>query len=130
MKSALKSEIYKLLSIRSTYIVVILAALISAFLSFYIEGYKNSGAPLDANKYAVVPITAIQLISLFFTVIAILHITNEYRHNTITYTLTAINSRTKVMFAKILSISLLQHHRHNWSTLHALLLQLLPFLTP
>ncbi|HYH36352.1 MAG TPA: ABC transporter permease, partial [Candidatus Saccharimonadales bacterium] len=39
-------------------------------------------------------------------IIAILLMTHEYRYNTIMYTLTASNSRSKVLFAKILAISI------------------------
>jgi ABC-2 type transport system permease protein len=106
VKAALKSELYKIFSIRSTYVVIIFATLASLALSFIGEGLKYASGPLDADKYAGVALESTQLISLLLAVVAILHVTNEYRHNTISYTLTAINSRTRVFFSKIISISL------------------------
>lgn len=106
MKNALKSELYKLFTIRSTYIISFLAIAFSTFMSFYVEGYSGHGTPLDSHKMADVVFSAPSIISLLLTIVAILHITSEYRNNTIMYTLSAANSRIKVLLAKIISVSL------------------------
>lgn len=109
MIPTLKSEFKKLLSVRSTYgwcLVTLVFLLIGAF---YADGYKDSanlqagpdkGALYIAGTLAHLP----NVIALFGGLIAILLITHEYRHNTIIYTLTASNSRTKVIFSKIITI--------------------------
>lgn len=109
MRPALKSEFKKLLSVRSTYgwcLVTLAFLLIGAF---YADGFKDSanlqagadkGTLFIASTMAHLP----NVIALFGGLIAILLITHEYRHNTIIYTLTASNSRTKVVLSKIITI--------------------------
>jgi ABC-type transport system involved in multi-copper enzyme maturation permease subunit len=109
MIPTLKSEFKKLLSVRSTYgwcLVTLIFLLIGAF---YADGYKDSanlqarpdkGALFIASTLAHLP----NVIALFGGLIAILLITHEYRHNTIIYTLTASNSRSKVILSKIITI--------------------------
>jgi ABC-2 type transport system permease protein len=106
MKNALKAEIYKLFSVRSTYVVVAFSVVASFLLSFIGEGLKYANGDFGANKLSLVALQSTQVVGLMVVVVAILHITNEYRYNTISYTLTAINSRTKVLLAKIISTSI------------------------
>lgn len=109
MKPALKSEFKKLFSVRSTYGWMLAALVFLLIGAFYADGYKNSaniasgidkGTLFIAATLAHLP----NIIALFGGLIAILLITHEYRHNTIIYTLTASNSRTKVLLSKILTI--------------------------
>jgi ABC-2 type transport system permease protein len=115
MIPTLKSEFKKILTIRSTYLWILIALVIVGIYSFYGEGFKDSATllrdsqahPLKAQLPLFIAGTITQLatfIGLFGGIIALLHITHEYRYNTITYTLTASNSRTKVLAAKFLSI--------------------------
>ncbi len=108
MLHALKSEIRKLLSVRSTYVILFLVLVFTAIYAFYVEGYRGlsgSGAS-QVNEYALREIVLIATTtgSIFLAVIGILFIVHEYRHNTIMYTLTASNSRTKVLGAKLLAL--------------------------
>lgn len=98
----LRSECRKLLSVRSTYIISAIALVLIVFLAFYAEGYKG----LFVHEMWLMDLIAnvSTTISIFVALIAILLMGHEYRYNTVTYTLTAANSRTKVMFAKILTV--------------------------
>lgn len=109
MIPALKSEFKKLTSVRSTYGWCIVALVFLIIGAFYADGFKDSanilagpdkGTLFIAGTLAHLP----NVIALFGGLIAILLITHEYRYNTIIYTLTASNSRTKVVFSKILTV--------------------------
>lgn len=105
MIQALKSEFRKLLSIRSTYVITGLAILLTSFISFWVLGYKGGHVQGDNffvnNLYqTIAPVT-----SIFTVLVAILLMAHEYRYNTIIYTLTMSNSRSKVLAAKIIAIS-------------------------
>ncbi|HEX5448344.1 MAG TPA: ABC transporter permease [Candidatus Saccharimonadales bacterium] len=113
MTSALKAEFKKLFTIRSTYGWVLLALIIVGIYAFYGEGFKDSASliqqlhkkPGIGGLFLSGTITVMaNFISLFGGIIALLLITHEYRYNTITYTLTASNSRSKVLFSKITAI--------------------------
>lgn len=111
MMPTLKSEFKKILTIRSTYLWLLIALIIVGIYSFYGEGFKDSAGFLQHPNKDQLPLfiagTITQMatfISLFGGIIALLHITHEYRYNTITYTLTASNSRSKVLAAKIVSV--------------------------
>lgn len=98
MMSLLRAECRKLLTVRSTYIISGLALLLVGFLAFYVAGYNSGGQnPLWlSNIIRDVGTT----IGIFVALVAILLVAHEYRHNTIMYTLTYSNSRTKVLLAK------------------------------
>jgi ABC-2 type transport system permease protein len=109
MIPALKSEFKKLFTVRSTYGWSLLTLVLLLIGAFYADGYKDSanisagpdkGTLFISGTLAHLP----NLIALFAGLIAILLITHEYRHNTIIYTLTASNSRSKVIFSKIITI--------------------------
>jgi ABC-type transport system involved in multi-copper enzyme maturation permease subunit len=114
MIPALKSEFKKLFTIRSTYLFLLLALIIVGIYGFYGEGFKDSANMLQQlhQKHAggsqlflagTINVMA-NFISLFGGIIALLLITHEYRYNTITYTFTASNSRTKVLASKLLAV--------------------------
>lgn len=106
MLSTFKAEIYKLLTVRSTYALTAVSAALTAFWGFYIAGWLAKPAGLHDPGFMVAQMANIIGISaLLLGFIGILHITSEYRYGTIMYTLTASNSRTKVLLAKILAIS-------------------------
>ncbi|HET9850504.1 MAG TPA: ABC transporter permease subunit [Candidatus Saccharimonadales bacterium] len=117
MTSALKAEFKKLLSVRSTYVLMLVFLLLSAFFAFYVHGYKDSQAqhliltgqsPKDlagAALFASSSITQVaNVISVAGAIIALLLLAHEYRYNTIIYTLTASNSRSRVLAAKIVAV--------------------------
>lgn len=105
MLATIKSELRKLLSVRSTYVIAILAFLLTALMSFYVEGYWGKSGSQAGNAGALalneIAMNTLSTISIFIAITAILQVVHEYRHNTIMYTLTASNSRTKALLAKI-----------------------------
>jgi ABC-2 type transport system permease protein len=108
MIAALRAELRKLFTLRSTYALTALAFAFVVLVAFYAKGYRITGAELH-NPHHIADSVILVLNSLpliFGSIIAILLMTHEYRYNTIMYTLTASNSRTKVLLAKILAISI------------------------
>lgn len=113
MIPAIRAEFKKLFTIRSTYGWVLLALVIVGIYSFYGEGFKDSAAVIaqlqqkhagGSQLFIAGTISVMShFISLLGGIIALMLITHEYRYNTITYTLTAINSRSKVILAKIVA---------------------------
>ena len=113
MIAGVKSEVRKLLSVRSTYILVGLALIYLIFYDFYIVGFEkgmhHGGAISPLNPHflmgEVTRAGGIVAPVLFSALVAVLLMAHEYRHNTIMYTLTASNSRSKTLLAKIIAIS-------------------------
>lgn len=103
MIALLKSEWRKLFTVRATYVLMAIVTLFVCFGSFYIEGYNGSRTLLDAHKLTAAVINAVPLIAQFTAIICLLLLANEYRYNTIFYTLSAANSRSKVLLAKFLT---------------------------
>lgn len=115
MMSALKAEFKKLLSVRSTYGWILVALVFLGIYGIYGEGFKDSAAIQQmvqnhslkpgASLFIAGTITQISsFVAIFGAIIALLLMAHEYRYNTIAYTLTASNSRTKVLAAKILAV--------------------------
>lgn len=106
MMPALRSEIRKLLTARPTYYLSGLAILIVGFVGFYIEGYKLTGGDLQNHALLASDTTdALSAIMTIGVIVGVLLMTYEYRFNTIVYTLTASNNRSKVLLAKILTVT-------------------------
>jgi ABC-2 type transport system permease protein len=99
MGTLFRSEFRKLLTIRSTYILMILATLLLGFFSFWALGYKGVATANPVLMQAVMD--GVTVVAMFISIIAVLNVTHEYRYNTIMYTLTSANSRTKVFLAKL-----------------------------
>ena len=102
MRAILKSELRKLLTIRSTYYLTGFTLLLVTFLAVYVFGYQQ------ASQKATSPIfmadALYNLLGTFVTfgvIVAILHVAHEYRYNTINYTLTAAKSRLAVLAGKV-----------------------------
>ncbi len=109
MLGALKSELRKIWSIRSTYIVLLFAVVIIGFFAFWAEGVKagQDSAPADsAFKVANLVSNAIVNLGMFGALVGILSFTHEYRYNTIMYTLTASKSRTRALRAKVAAVGI------------------------
>jgi ABC-2 type transport system permease protein len=102
MRQALKSEFRKLFSVRSTYVMSGIALLIVIIGSFYGSGYKAE--VYDQTFLASVAVNSATAISFFTALIAVLIMAHEYRYNTIVYALTLINSRSKVLAAKFITV--------------------------
>jgi ABC-2 type transport system permease protein len=107
MIDAIRSELRKLLTVRSTYIILGLMLLLIIFFAFYGEGIQG-GQQLARNRHMLAneSLQAISVIGLLGAIVGILLMTHEYRYNMITYSLTASRSRSRVLFAKIIVITL------------------------
>ena len=108
MLAAIKSELRKLYSVRSTYVITAAALLLTIFFAGYIQGFNLKGADLrDPNHYATIVTSALTNIPIILgSIVALLLITHEYRYNTILYTLTNSARRSKVLAAKIVTITI------------------------
>lgn len=108
MIATIRSEFRKLFTIRSTYIISILSLLPIGLFSFWLEGYKgvtgSAASTLAPTALQEVASNGSGLAVLFSAIIAILFMAHEYRYNTIMYTLTANAHRTRVLFAKVITI--------------------------
>jgi len=107
LKQAVKAELRKLFTVRTTYVSLGIALGLITFVSFYIQGIKSTGPFNDTGLYAAQVGGAINIASIFIAVLAILLVTHEYRYNTIIYTLTATKRRTHVLLAKVITVSAL-----------------------
>ena len=105
MFATLKAEFRKLLTVRSTYIITILIVVFVAFIASYVEGWRLRPQDLQMPNQLSSDVFGALTLSVFGAVIAILLMTHEYRYNTIMYTLTGSNSRSKVLLSKIIAIS-------------------------
>ncbi len=106
MIAELKSEVRKLATIRSTYIVSGVAVVIVLFVAGFLNGWRQQPEALQWPNYLQDQITsAVTVVSIFAAIVALLLVVHEYRYNTIMYTLTATNNRLKTLFAKVLVAS-------------------------
>lgn len=108
MIPALRSEFRKMFSTRATYVIIGIVFLLLAFFALYISGWKSNASQLHNPLSLAGDVTgAVQSVSVFWALIAILLVTQEYRYNLIAYTLTATNDRNKVLAAKFILCSLM-----------------------
>lgn len=106
MIPALKAEIRKLLSVRSTYVIVALALALEVFMAFFIAGWRADILTLHGSGTLADSVArAIRILSIFPALVGLLLFTHEFRYNTIAYSLTLSNSRSKVLAAKIIVVS-------------------------
>jgi ABC-type transport system involved in multi-copper enzyme maturation permease subunit len=109
MINSLKAELRKIYTVRATYASLAFCFLIMCVYAFWVEGYKagdGSRSPADLHKIAFLIRDAVGNLAFFGGIVGILSFTNEYRYNTIMYTLTASNSRVRILLSKIFSVTL------------------------
>jgi ABC-type transport system involved in multi-copper enzyme maturation permease subunit len=130
MVPALKAEFKKLLTVRSTYILTALVVVIVGLFTYFgtsqtviesdvkPQSAEQAAPPPDAkqqlNTTRVVSkelpkealVTHFQdkipVVALLTAIVVVLLMGHEFRYNTITYTLTASNSRSKVLGSKVI----------------------------
>lgn len=101
MLATLKSEFRKLLSVRSTYILTSLVVVAVGLIAYFLLGREQEAMAASNPSFMYdVMYTSIAFFATFATIVAILHMTHEYRYSTIGYTLTASRSRVRVIMAK------------------------------
>jgi len=107
MIAALRAETRKLLTVRSTYVIVLISLAIVALFAGFGGGFRALPPDLQSpdllSKEAGNAIVFVGLILAFAGLLLLAH---EYRYNTIMYTLTNSPHRTRVLFAKIIVVSL------------------------
>ena len=105
----IKSEFRKLLSVRSTYLIALVVLALEILICWWVKGYRvMSDNPMAAHSTTALSdaiLTAMNVFPIIYSIAALLLITHEYRYNTITYTLTASRSRTRVIAAKLIVLS-------------------------
>lgn len=105
MMPTLRSEFKKLLTVRSTYIITALVTAFVIFITFYVIGWRMNAHDLHDPNQLASTITGALSLTVFGAIVAILLMTHEYRYNTIMYTLTSSNSRSKVLLSKFIVVS-------------------------
>lgn len=106
MIASLKSEFRKLLTVRSTYIILAFVVILEIFFAFYISGWRIDRLDLLNPQTLAGDVTsAVNAVSVFAALAAVLLMTHEYRYNTIMYTLTSSNSRSRSLLAKAIVIT-------------------------
>jgi ABC-type transport system involved in multi-copper enzyme maturation permease subunit len=73
--------------------------------AFYGNGLRFAGNPNDPFILHSAVTNAVNAMAMFVSLIGVLLITHEYRYNTIMYTLSISNSRSKTLLAKLIAIS-------------------------
>lgn len=97
MMHSIRAELRKLFTVRSTYILFTLAAVLMIFIALYYATYKSQVVPV-----AEVLHNSVSLAVMFCCFTVVLLMAHEYRYNTIVHTLTANARRSRVLLAKIL----------------------------
>ncbi|MBX4201904.1 ABC transporter permease [Candidatus Saccharibacteria bacterium] len=105
MIPSLKSEFRKLLTARSTFGISIFFLVLLGVVSFYGQGYQAIPKDLNSLFFAGSLTAVANITSIAGALIALLLMAYEYRYNTISYTLTSSNSRSKVLASKILTVA-------------------------
>jgi ABC-2 type transport system permease protein len=107
MIAAIKAEFRKLLTIRSTYFIFLIGLALVALFAGYIEGFKSAPNQLINPEKLMSEVTgAAPVVGILAAITSLLLWAHEYRHMTIMYTLTATNSRNKVLLAKIIVVTI------------------------
>jgi ABC-2 type transport system permease protein len=112
MLGMVKAEFRKLLTIRSTYLILLITVALEVLVFWFASAYNLSPdsaklALSDPHRLATRALAAVSLVSLLYAgIITVLNITHEYRYNTIMYTLSASKSRSRVLLAKLIMLSM------------------------
>jgi ABC-2 type transport system permease protein len=107
MITNLKAEFRKVFSVRSTYIILAFVLILEIVFAFWSSGWRIDAQDLHNPMTLANDVTqAVSAVSVFVALIAALLMTHEYRYNTIMYSLTLSKSRTRVLIAKILVVTL------------------------
>lgn len=106
MTPLIKAEFRKLLTVRSTYAIVVVSLLIVALFAGYGDGFRATpGSLLRPGALMGEPFNAVVFVGLILSFAGMLLIAHEYRYNTVVYALTIANRRLKVLLAKFIVVS-------------------------
>jgi ABC-type transport system involved in multi-copper enzyme maturation permease subunit len=104
MRPQLKAEFRKILTVRSTYAISLFFLILLGIASFYGQGYKATTAGLNQLFLAGNITMVANITSIAGALIALLLMAHEYRYNTIVYSLTAVNRRSKLLASKFMAV--------------------------
>lgn len=106
MISSIKSELRKLLTVRSTYMIFAISFALGALLiGFWVFGHQNvDNAQRSSGALMGALLSCVSTVGVLLSFIAVLLVGHEYRHNTIMYSLTNVNSRRKFFAAKYIAL--------------------------
>lgn len=108
MITQIRAEFKKLFTVRSTYVLLGVMLVLLIFFTFYVSGWHSSPADLkNPHRLFEEAQQAISFLSIFTALIGLLLFTHEFRYNTVSYSLTLSNNRSRVLAAKVLAVSLL-----------------------
>jgi ABC-2 type transport system permease protein len=107
MLAEIRAEFLKLTRTRSTYVVIGIALAMEGLFAFWGNGVKAQAASLQMPTFLQTQaLEAVSALGLIGALVAVLLVTQEYRFNTIMYTLASTNRRFKVFFAKLVVLTL------------------------
>lgn len=103
MIAAVKAEVRKLYTVRSTYVLTLIAFALVVAINFWAVGYKATGTiGHDYIQQAV--FDSLAGIGILAGIVGVLLMTHEYRYNTIYYALVASTNRLKLLWAKFIAV--------------------------
>ena len=105
MISAIRSEIRKILTLRSTYVILGIGLLIVVLMNGWVNGYKHPG-PINSNFLSGVITSTIEFTSFLLGIVVLLQVSHEYRYNTMYHTMTLARRRRTILLAKAVVASL------------------------
>lgn len=110
MRNELRAEFKRLITIRSSYIITLLAVAFVILFDF-LTGYKTHSSAyspnnFDTHAYIQAAFGAINVSAIFAAILAILVMAHEYRYSMIIYSLTITRRRSKVLLAKMIIVAL------------------------
>lgn len=106
MTKEIKAEFRKIFSVRSTYVIFAIVLVLLILVGFYVTGWHSQKSDLTNPTFLFdQDRQAISFLAIFPALIGLLLFTHEFRYNTIFYSLTLSNSRSKVLWAKMFAIS-------------------------
>jgi len=106
MIDSIRAEFRKLLTVRSTYVILLISLAIIALFAGYGDGFRAKPQDLmNPLRLRHESFSAIIFAGLITALTGLLLFGHEYRYNTIMYTLTSSNNRLKSLAAKALVIT-------------------------
>ncbi len=106
MINQLKAELRKILSVRSSYVIMAISTFFVVLINFYVVGWHSTKLDVLSPSFLTnQDLQTISFIAIFPAIISILLVTHEFRYNTIDYSLTLSRSRSRVLLAKLLVVS-------------------------
>lgn len=108
MIRSFRAEMRKIWTVRSTYVIALLVLVVAVGIAgFWAYGFKDVGHAAKSPKVLLdLLYGGISTVGVFLAFIALLSVGHEYRYNTILYSLTSVNRRSKLFVAKWLATTI------------------------